>query len=132
MTKPPISAAHERLNQIRRWLKNNPHHFRPTHLVLLWSVTGDIATPEHVETLQSYLRGWQLPPEEAQRQKESTAELIRQAEASRAAWFAERVEAERQGVPDPPYPLPETENRPANPSPHHVPAPTPSTKPTIT
>jgi len=116
MTKPPISAAHERLNQIRRWLKNNPHHFRPTHLVLLWSVTGDIATPEHVETLQAYMREWKLPDEQAEAQKATMDEAVRQAEADRAAWFAAKEEAELQGVPDPPYPLPETQDRAAQPS----------------
>ena len=104
MTRPPISEAHERLNQIRRWLKSNAHYFRPTHLVLLRSVIEDVATPEHVGILQAYVRAWKLPDEQAEAQKESTDEAIRQAEADRAAWFAAREEAERQGIPDPPYP----------------------------
>lgn len=80
MTKPPISEAHEQLNQIRRWLKSHAHYFRPTHLVLLRSVIEDIATPEHVETLQGYLREWRLSPEQAEAQKATTDERIRQAE----------------------------------------------------
>ena len=104
MTKPPISKAHERLNQIRRWLKSHAHYFRPTHLVLLRSVIEDVATPEHVETLQAYMREWRLPREEAEAQKATIDERIRQAEEGRAAWFAAKEEAERQGAPDPPYP----------------------------
>ena len=104
MTKPPISEAHERLNQIRRWLKSHPHYFTPTHLVLLRAVLEDVATPEHVETLQAYMREWRLPDAEAEVQKATMQEAIREVEADRAAWFSAREEAERQGVSDPPYP----------------------------
>ena len=121
MTKPPLSEAHERLNQIRRWLKNNPHCFRPTHLVILRSVMEDVATPEHVETLQAYMREWRLPDAEAEVQKATMQEAIREVEADRAAWFSAREEAERQGVSDPPYPT------------HITPGQTriPSTQPTV-
>ena len=111
MTRPPISEAHGRLNQIRRWLKSNAHYFRPTHLVLLRSVIEDVATPEHVGTLGAYMREWKLSGDEAEAQKATVEERIRQAEEARAAWFAAREEAERQGIPDPPYPLPETQDR---------------------
>ena len=74
MTKPLISEAHERLNQIRRWLRNNPHCYTPTHLVLLRSAMEDIATPEHVETLQAYMREWRLPDAEAEVQKATKPE----------------------------------------------------------
>ena len=121
MTKPPINKVHERLNQIRRWLKSNPHYFRPTHLVLLRSVIEDVATPGHVETLQCYLKEWKLPDAEAEAQKTGTAERIRQAEEARAEWLTAKEEAERQGVSDPPYPT------------HITPGQTriPSTQPTV-
>ena len=121
MTKPPISEAHERLNQIRRWLKSHPHYFTSTHLVLLRSVIEEIATPEHVGILQAYLREWKLPDEQAHAQKATMNEAIREVEADRAAWFSAREEAERQGVSDPPYPT------------HITPGQTriPSTQPTV-
>ena len=128
MTKPPISEAHERLNQIRRWLKSHPHYFRPTHLVLLRSVIEDVATPEHVGILQAYVRAWKLPDEQALAQKATMDGAVRQAEADRAVWFAAREEAEERGVPDPPYPASTAPEGSEGNTPGHTPAP--STQPT--
>lgn len=121
MTKPPISEAHERLNQIRRWLKSHAHYFRPMDYVRLYAAWRECVMPEHVETLQAYMRAWKLPDEQVEAQKATIDLAVRQAEADRAAWFAAKEEAERQGVSDPPYPT------------HTTPGQTriPSTQPTV-
>ena len=86
MTKPhTLRECRRRLNQIEHWLRRNPHFFRPTHLVLLRSVLEDAALPGHVETLQGYMREWMLSDAEAEAQKATTDEAIRQAEEARAA-----------------------------------------------
>ncbi len=85
MTKPPLSEAHERLNQIRRWLESHTRYYHATHQVLLRAVLEDVATPEHVDTLQAYMREWKLSDEQAMAQKATVEERIRQAEEDRPA-----------------------------------------------
>ena len=56
-----LRDARLRLNQIEYWIKNNPHRFSPTRLVVLRSQIEDAATPFHVWVLEAHMREGLLP-----------------------------------------------------------------------
>ena len=119
------------LNRMEAWFRDHEHFYTPTHAVLLRAVFEEVEI-HHVDVLKGYLRDWVLSDEEAAAQRGTMDEAIRVAEEKREQWQAARVEAERLGMPDPPYP---TQDRAANPSLHHAPehlpdAPSLSTQPT--
>lgn len=75
MAKPQtVLEAREALNQIGHWMKRSPHFFRPMDYVRLYAAWRECVTPEHVETLQAYMREWRLPDAEAEVQKATKPE----------------------------------------------------------